>query len=160
MNGFPLAVVINVVVKDGKILLIKRIKGDYVGFWGLPGGKIKKDEHLSEAAKREFLEESGIPSRFKDYLGFVSENLIDEEGNVLEHFLLHICVLEPQSTVVTNDGEGKLEWFSLDSLERSFASIIPSDYLIMEKMVKKGEKNYYNCVIKRNKDKYTLVKFE
>ena len=42
MKELPLAVVITALVKDNKILLIKRMKGDYVGLLGLPGGKIEK----------------------------------------------------------------------------------------------------------------------
>jgi len=85
--AFPLPVVISALVQNDKILLIKRIRGDYVGLFGFPGGKIEKEEHLSEAAKREILEESGIEASFKNYLGFVSEHLI-ENGKILQHFLL------------------------------------------------------------------------
>lgn len=38
----PLAVVLSALIDNGKILLIKRRKGDYVSLWGLPGGKIEK----------------------------------------------------------------------------------------------------------------------
>ena len=104
MKELPLAVVISVLIKDNQILLIKRLRGDYVGLLGLPGGKIEKNEHLSEAAIREILEESGIESDFKNHLGFVSEHLI-ENGNILQHFLLHICKLEPKTTDILNDSE-------------------------------------------------------
>ncbi|MGC9310495.1 MAG: NUDIX hydrolase [Candidatus Aenigmatarchaeota archaeon] len=60
MRERPLAVAIAALINENKILLIKRLKGDYAGFLGLPGGKVEKDEHVSEAAKREILEEAGI----------------------------------------------------------------------------------------------------
>ncbi len=159
MQENPLSVVISALIKNNQILLIKRIRGDYIGLWGLPGGKIEKEEHLSEAAKREILEESGIESSFKNYLGFVSEHLI-ENGKILQHFLLHICELEPKTTEILNDSEGKLDWFHLDYLPSFKEKIIPSDFLIIEKIVKNKEKKYYNCIIEKKGNIYLLKKFE
>ncbi|MCD6094481.1 NUDIX domain-containing protein [bacterium] len=47
MQENPLSVVISALIKNNQILLIKRVRGDYIGLWGLPGGKIEKEEHLS-----------------------------------------------------------------------------------------------------------------
>ena len=159
MKELPLAVAISALIKDNKILLVKRLRGDYIGFLGLPGGKVEKNEHLSEAATREILEESGIESEFKNLLGFVSEHLV-ENGNVLQHFLLYICELDPKTTEILNDSEGKLDWFSLDELQGLKEKIIPSDFLIIEKIIKNREKIYYNCVLEKKKDEYFLKKFE
>ena len=38
-------VVIGVAEQDGKILLIKRERGDFVGLWGLPGGKVEEGDY-------------------------------------------------------------------------------------------------------------------
>ena len=84
-----MSVVVAALVINNKILLIKRVRGSYVGLWALPGGKIEKNEHLSQAATREILEESGIHSEFKEHLGFVSEHLV-EDGEITQHFLLHL----------------------------------------------------------------------
>lgn len=48
------------VVKDGKILLIKKSGGPYDGKLDLPGGTIEFCERPSEALKRELMEEVGI----------------------------------------------------------------------------------------------------
>ena len=159
MKELPLAVAISAVIKDNQILLIKRLRGDYAGLLGLPGGKVEKNEHLSEAATREILEESGIESNFKSHLGFVSEHLI-ENGNILQHFLLHICELEPKTTDILNESEGKLAWFNLDDIQKMKESIIHSDFLIIEKIVKNRGKVYYNCTVEKNGDNYFLKKFE
>jgi ADP-ribose pyrophosphatase YjhB (NUDIX family) len=159
MKELPLAVVISALIKDNKILLIKRIRGDYVGLLSLPGGKIEKNEHLSEAATREILEESGIKSEFKDHLGFVSEHLI-ENGNITQHFLLHVCELEPKTTEITKDEEGKLEWFDLDKIQDMKEQIIPSDFLMIENIIKNKKKGYYNCVLEKIGDNHILKKFE
>ena len=159
MKEHPLAIVISALIKDNKILLLERIKGDYIGLLGLPGGKIEKNERVSDAAVGEILEESGIKSEFKNHLGFVSEHLI-EGDNILQHFLLHVCELEPKHTKIKNESEGKLEWFELDYLDKMKEKIIPSDYLIIEKIIKNKNGSYYNCIMEKIGNKYELVKFE
>jgi len=155
----PLSVVISALIVDNSLLLIKRIKGDYIGYWGLPGGKVEKDEHLSDAAVREIYEESGIESEFSEHLGFVSEHLI-ENGIILKHFLLHICELVPKTTEIREGIEGNLKWFNMNHLEEMKENIIPSDYLMIENMIKDRKSNYYNCVLEKIGDKHVLRRFE
>ena len=159
MKELPLPVVISVLTYDNKILLIKRVRGEYVGLWGLPGGKIEKNEHLSEAAIREIFEEAGIKAEFINHLAIVSEHLI-KDGNVIRHFLLHICRLTPKSINITNNQEGELSWFDLDMIERMKDQIIPSDFLMIQKIIKNREKNYYNCILEKIGNNYILKKFE
>lgn len=155
----PLSVALSALIKNNKILLIKRIRGDYIGLLSLPGGKIELNEHLSNASVREIKEESGIKSRFKKHLAVVSEHLI-ENNQILNHFLLHICELEPETTEITANNEGNLEWFDLNQIKNMKDKIIPSDYLIIQKIILNKEKNYYDCIIEKIKDKHFLRKFE
>ena len=55
------------IVKDDKVLLIKKAKGFGAGKWNAPGGKIEPNEKPLEAAKREVLEETGLVVRPKKY---------------------------------------------------------------------------------------------
>ena len=159
MKELPLSVAIAALIHENELLLIKRSKGDYAGLLGLPGGKIEKHEHVSDAATREIMEESGIVSRFKSHMGLVSEHLV-ENGVVAEHFLLHVCELEPKTTNITTDTAGTVAWFDLQNLEAMKNQIIPSDYLIIEKLVKNRERGYFNCVLEKNGEDYLLKKFE
>ena len=159
MQKSPLPVVVTALLDQNRILLIKRARGDYAGLWGLPGGKVENDEHLSDAAIREVYEESGIRARFKSFLGLVSELLV-ENGRVVQHFLLHVCELVPGSVDITSDAEGRLEWFAIDELKGMKEEIIPSDYIVIEKIIKGRESNYYNCVLEKLGGRYVLKKFE
>src|SRR3989344_5101316 len=105
----PLSVAIAVLIKEDEILLIKRKKADYIGYWALPGGKIKHNEHVSEAAIRELKEETGIDADFLEYCGLVSERLID--GAEQKHFLLNLCLLKLNNADYPGDHDKK--WFSL-----------------------------------------------
>lgn len=158
MEERPLSVAISALIKDKKILLIKRTRGDYIGLWGLPGGKIEKNEHVSEAAIREIKEESGIESNFKKHLGIVSEHLM-EEGTVIKHFLLHICELTPKTINISNNEEGQLKWFELEGLEKIKNRLIPSDYLMIKKMILNCEGGYFNCIVEKSGEDHILKKF-
>ncbi len=159
MIEFPLPVAIAALIQNNHILLIKRIKGSFIGFWGLPGGKIEKKEHVSQAAVREIEEETGIKSEFKNHIGFISEHLV-ENNQVMQHFLLHLCELRASDFTLKPGKEGALEWFDLNTLQQNKERIIPSDYVMIEKMIKNKGKNYYNCVVHKQGEEHTLIEFE
>ena len=52
--------VYGLLIKDDKILLIKKKTGPYDGKLDLPGGSIEFNEHPVDTLKREFMEETGI----------------------------------------------------------------------------------------------------
>lgn len=51
-----------------KVLLIKRGLAPFKGKWALPGGFVRVDETIDEAARRELLEESGLADVFLEQL--------------------------------------------------------------------------------------------
>lgn len=55
-----LAVGVFVLAADGQVLLIKRGKAPARGRWSVPGGKVNFGEGLSDAARREVREETGL----------------------------------------------------------------------------------------------------
>jgi 8-oxo-dGTP diphosphatase len=56
-----LGVTAGIIEKEGKILLARRGKGEFLeGMWEFPGGKIENGESPEECLKRELKEEFGI----------------------------------------------------------------------------------------------------
>src|SRR3989338_5845451 len=120
----PLTVAVGMVIDNEKILLLKREKEPYRGLWSLPGGKVKKDEHVSQAAIRELEEESGIKCKIEEYLGYISEHLM-ESGVIKEHFLIHAYKLSSDKTDTKEGVEGELKWFNLQEMDSQKDTIIP-----------------------------------
>lgn len=59
----PIASALAVVVRSGKVLLVRRRNRPDRGMWGFPGGKLKDGETSLDAATRELLEETGVTAR-------------------------------------------------------------------------------------------------
>lgn len=49
-----------VIVREGQVLLTRRARDPYEGWWELPGGFVDRGEHPTSAAVREVREELGI----------------------------------------------------------------------------------------------------
>lgn len=56
----PILAVGAVAVKDGRVLLVKRVEEPDRGFWTLPGGAVHPGEELKAAVSRELRQECGI----------------------------------------------------------------------------------------------------
>lgn len=66
-NPLPAATI--VVVKDGRLLLIRRGVAPRKGHWSLPGGFMELRESAAEAARRELAEETGLVAKSLRLLG-------------------------------------------------------------------------------------------
>ena len=85
---FPRVGVGAIVIKDGKVLLIKRAAPPNKDLWATPGGMLELGETLQEGAEREIFEETSI--RIKAGKPIFTFDLIerDAEGRVYFHFLI------------------------------------------------------------------------
>lgn len=155
----PLSVVLGVVIDHNQILLLKKKKYPFEGLLSFPGGKIEFGETPAQAAIREIEEESGIKTNFLQHIGVISEQIV-EHDEIKEHFLLHLCLLDPQTTIITSNSEGELQWFDLDHLITIKELMIPSDYEMLKQWLLKKDMLYYESVIEKQDNNYILRKFE
>lgn len=127
-------VVLGIVEGNEKILLIQRERGDFVGLWGIPGGKVEECEHIDEAVKREMLEELGIKLEFKELLGISTEIMHDKNSTSL----LYICLLNIDNDEEIKNPEFNYKWFDKNEIMNS-NNIIESDKKFIEEFyIKKG----------------------
>jgi len=69
----PILTVDGVILKNDKILLVKRAIYPFIGFYELPGGHVEYGETVENAIKREMKEELGISVKIKKLIGVYSD---------------------------------------------------------------------------------------
>ena len=81
-----------VVIRDGRVLLIRRGKEPLRGRWLVPGGTVELGETLEEAVVREILEETGLEVTPIEMLN-VFDHIDWERGRVVHHYVIvdYLC---------------------------------------------------------------------
>lgn len=130
-------VAIAIIVQEEKILLIKRERGDFIGLYGLPGGKLEECEHIDTAVEREIREELGLNLKCKRILGITTEIMHDKKSTTI----LYCCELDMEKEQKVNHPEFQYRWFSKEELMAS-NEIIESDKIMIENFYFKNQVNY------------------
>ncbi|MDY6777660.1 MAG: NUDIX domain-containing protein, partial [Candidatus Nanohaloarchaea archaeon] len=139
--------------RNGQYLLVERQRGDFTGYWGLPGGKIEHQEHPLQAAVREISEETGIQTRPLCHEGIISERLPAQQ----QHFLLHLCTLTPENDRIQSSEEGRAAWHPYKSLEK--IDMVASDRKMITHLVDTGN-THATCVIDQENNSHRLESFK
>ncbi len=128
----PLPVMLVAVVNKNQILLIKRNKRPYQGYWSMIGGKINLEESFEEASKRIVQEKTGIIAEFASINSVLHERVVDETA--VKHSFIHFFTKMASKEIKFKISErGELKWFKISSVEKE--KIIPSDlWLIKNKL--------------------------
>lgn len=91
----PLVGVGAVVIKNGKILLVKRAFEPGAGKWSVPGGLVEVGEKLSEACARETEEETGLKVEVLELINVFDMIDRDDSGKVRYHYVLVDFLAKP-----------------------------------------------------------------
>jgi len=84
----PLVGVGAVIVREKRVLLIRRGQAPLLGEWSLPGGVLECGEALREATVREAREETGLVVETVDMLGVYERVIRAEDGRTRYHYVL------------------------------------------------------------------------
>lgn len=122
-----LSVILGLVRNEDKILLIKRRKMPYKGYWSVFGGKQINGESISETIVREVKEEAHLDVDFVKCNAVVYERL-REDGYFKHSFLFIITTVEAKSLEAYEMDEGEVSWFDFEDVKSGKVSgVIPSD---------------------------------
>jgi len=101
--------------KDLKILLVKRKIEPFKGKWAIPGGFVKMNESLEEAAKRELEEETGVKDVYLEQLYTFGEPKRDPRGRVITVSYMALVNSENIKLKAATDALDA-QWFSVKKI--------------------------------------------
>jgi ADP-ribose pyrophosphatase YjhB (NUDIX family) len=103
------------VVRDRRLLLVRRASRHGRGNWQLPGGFIEPDETIEQAVVREVLEESGVTAEVEAVLGLRSRYDPDSGNGIYIVLVLRPVSGEP---IADNHEVDQAGYFTLEEIRR------------------------------------------
>jgi len=113
----PLVGVGALVMKDGKVLLVKRQTEPGEGLWSIPGGLVELGETVYEAAKREVKEETSLDIEISELIGVFDSMTYDDAGRLRFHYVLIDYLARPKGGSLKGNAEvADVRWVSVSEL--------------------------------------------
>jgi 8-oxo-dGTP diphosphatase len=107
-----------VVMKEEKVLLVKRSNAPQKGKWAIPGGSVNLGETLQEAAEREIMEETGLTIQANEPIHAFDLIERDSAGNLLFHYVIIDLLADyVEGEIRPADDVSDAGWFSPDEIE-------------------------------------------
>ena len=110
----PKLTVDGIVLRDGKILLIKRKNQPFEGKWALPGGFVEYGEKTEDATVREVLEETGLMTKINHLVGVYSDPNRDPRGHTVS--IVYILDIICNEELKSGDDARDAKFFDLKNL--------------------------------------------
>ena len=109
----PKLTVDGAVLKDKKILLIKRKNEPFKDKWALPGGFVEYGERVEDAVVREVFEETGLKTNILYLIGIYSDPSRDPRGHVVS--VVYLLKID-KGQVKSGDDASDAKFFNIDNL--------------------------------------------
>ena len=119
------------VVRDGRLLLVRRASRHGRGNWQLPGGFIEPDETIEQAVVREVFEEAGVTAEVEAVLGLRSRYDPESGNGIYVILLLRPISGEPAAD---NHEVDQASYFSLAEI-RELSPLPPVNWEIAQRVL-------------------------
>lgn len=106
------------IIKNERVLLVKRDRPPAQNQWAVPGGKINLGETLQQAAVREIFEETGISIIPGEPVYTFDAIHLDANGKVQFHYVIVDILADfKEGKPKAGDDAADVRWFSKKDLE-------------------------------------------
>jgi 8-oxo-dGTP diphosphatase len=106
------------IIRNGKVLLVRRAIEPFRGYWDIPGGFCEVDEHPTETAIREVGEETGLEIELTALLGLWMDDYAGT-ATLNVYYLAHPLTRR----IHTGDDAGGAAWFAPKALPKRIAFV-------------------------------------
>jgi ADP-ribose pyrophosphatase YjhB (NUDIX family) len=106
------------VVRDGRVLLVRRAKDPFRNWWDVPGGFLEYEESPEDAACRELREETGYEIRITSLVGVYSSRYGGSGQRTLD--LIYLAEVAGGEERPGSDA-AEIGWFAPDELPADVA---------------------------------------
>tara|TARA_B100001750_G_C15497972_1_gene595385 strand:+ start:332 stop:766 length:435 start_codon:yes stop_codon:yes gene_type:complete len=127
-NYFPFSTIDLLVIFEKKFLLSKRLNQPYKDMWHLPGGMIRKNEKLKDAAKRIGIEELHTIPKIEKFFGTY------ESIHKFRHDISHCFIVSIDIKKIDLKNNTNLKLFSKIS-----SNIVPFQRSIIKNWIKESK---------------------
>lgn len=138
--------------KELRILLIKRGEHPYLGKWALPGGFVKMDESLDEAALRELKEETNIDDIYMEQLYTWGDVGRDPRTRVISTSYMSL-VDSSSLNIKASDDADDAKWFTVTVKMFQEQKTLTGKGYILQQMIRLNLSN-------DNEDLSAIIKIE
>jgi 8-oxo-dGTP diphosphatase len=115
----PFLAVSAAIIRDGRVLLVRRARPPADGLFSLPGGLVETGETLTDAIKREVAEETGLTIDPIALAGFREAIMHDKDRRVERHFvILSFAARCSSGEFLLNEELSEARWVNWEELAR------------------------------------------
>lgn len=102
---------------NGKYLLGKRNKQNYLNFWVIPGGKVEWGENLEHAGIRELKEETNLDVEIVKFLGW--KEIINTKDDYHRYVFFFLGKLKNKDNLIkTPEDISEARFFTIDEIKK------------------------------------------
>lgn len=114
----PFLAVSAAIIRDGRVLIVRRASTPMLGLYTLPGGVVEAGETLDEAVRREIEEETALKIEPVALAGYRDAIFRDQENRVERHFVIMAFAARLVSGEVKLNAElGAFDWLKPEDLK-------------------------------------------
>jgi ADP-ribose pyrophosphatase YjhB (NUDIX family) len=137
---------------EKQFLFQERLKNPYFGYWGLPSGKIRWGETITETAARESLEETNLEADFR-IAGIYHELVtLDDSDEMTEDKIFFVCHgTNVKGDLLVDFEGGHNEWMTFD---QALKKKLRFESFETELEILNSEKWFFEQIVKVPKKKF------
>lgn len=114
----PILAVSAAIVRDGRVLVVRRARPPAQNLFSLPGGVVEAGETLVQALKREIREELNLDIEPLELIGFREVIAPGEGGRAERHFvILSFAARLVAGDIIVNEEVAEARWVGLAELD-------------------------------------------